>query len=262
MKPRIVLLALVVVALAAGAAWVAGGLDGKPDPLRLAVVWALPAALFVAARFTVGRLAPKSGWSSLVATLPWIGAALALDLAPIGIGYALDWLTFTYGDQALAAGRVTTALWALPLLVLVAIRFSEGTLRDALHGHARPLFGEGAAWLLSAIPGALLVLPLVAPGGALLETPYVAAVGLGAVARELSAIALYRRSGIIASGIHRGVLAYFEGYALGDWASPLFPSANYVSSTDAFYALRAAGPLAAAALLLVALRRREPAAPS
>ena len=258
MKLRLALLALAVAALAAGAAWVAGGLAGKPDPTRLAVVWALPAALFVASRFTVGRLAPKSGWSTFVGVLPWIGAALALDLAPIGVGYALDWLTFTYGDQALAASRATTALWALPLLVLVSMRFSEGTLRDALYGRSRAEWGESAAWIVSAACGTLLVLPLVAPGGEALETPFVASVVAAAAAREVVAIALYRRSGIVASGLHRGLLAYVEGYAIGDWASPLFPSANYVTSTDAFYLLRAAGPLAAAALLLLAFRRPAP----
>ena len=262
MKARLLLLAIAVAALAAGAAWVTGGLDGKPDEIRMAVAWGLPATLFLAARFTVGRLPAKLGWSSLLAALPWIGAALALDLAPIGLAYALDWLTLTYGDQALAASRATTALWALPLLVVVAVRFSEATLRDALYERSRGSFGEPVAWTLSIACGALLVLPVVAPGGEPLETPFLAAAAVTALARQVVAIALYRRSGLVACGLHAGFLAFFDAYGLGDWISPLFPSANYVSSTDAFYALRAAGPLAAAALLVAVLRRTSgPPAP-
>jgi hypothetical protein len=256
-KARLVLLAFAIVALAVGAAWVAGRLDGKPDAIRTAIVWALPTALFLAARLTIGRRPMRSGLRSTPALLPWVGAALALDLAPIGAGYALDWITLTYGDQALAASRTTTVLWALPLLVLVSIRFREATLRGALFDGFSAERATGAAWIVAAACGALLALPLVAPGGRPLETPYVAAVVVAALARELVAIALYRAAGLLAAGLYIGVHAYVEGYAIGDWISPLFPSANYVTSTDAFYALRAAGPLAAAALVVFGLRRRD-----
>ncbi len=84
--------------------------------------------------------APGLRWSRL---LLWIGVAIAVDLAPIGIAYQLGWLTLTYGDQQLAATRAATALWALPLLVLLAVRFYERTLRGRLlPGGSRELGGS------------------------------------------------------------------------------------------------------------------------
>lgn len=253
---RLSLLAVVVAGLALGATYIAGGLDGKPEELRLLLLWALPAAVYLGARFTVGRRPVKLALASVAGVLPWIAAALALDFAPLGVGHLAGWLTFTYGDQALAASRVTTALWALPLLVLVSIRFTEGALRGALFAGLEQGVGARAAWIVSAACGALLALPVLAPGFVPIDSPYLAAGAVVAVARELVAIALFRKAGLVVAGIYRGVLAYVEGYAAGDWLSPLLPSATYVSSNDAFHALRAAGPLAAAALVVFLARRR------
>lgn len=260
MKSRVAILALVLAGVAAGAVWVAGGLTGKPDELRMALLWALPAAVFLCARFTVGRRRAAPSLRAALRRSPWIGLAIALDLAPIGVGYLLDWLTLTYGDQTLAATRGTTALWALPLLLLVAIRFWEGTLRGALFEVGQAAFGVCTAAALSVGCGVLLALPALAPGFAPLETPFFAAGLATAAAREIVTLLLYRDAGLVAAGIYRGALAYVDGYLIHDWMSPLFPSANYVTSSDLFYLVRVAGPAAAVALVWAVVRRKGAAA--
>lgn len=195
-----------------------------------------------------GNALPAAGrrWPRL---LLLIAVAIAVDLAPIGIGHRLGWLTFTYGDQQLAATRAVTALWALPLLVLVMMRFYERTLRGQLFRGAVGSWGTAAGWALTLLCGTALALPAVAPGFNWSEPAFVAAALVTAFAREIACIVLFRAAGLVASGLFRGVLAFVDFYVIADWLAPVFPSANYVTSGDSFYLLRAASPLVAALLL-------------
>ncbi|MBP9147079.1 MAG: hypothetical protein KBF21_18745 [Thermoanaerobaculia bacterium] len=202
--------------------------------------------------------APGLRWSRL---LLWIGVAIAVDLAPIGIAYQLGWLTLTYGDQQLAATRAATALWALPLLVLLAVRFYERTLRGRLYQEALESWGAPAAWTLSLLCGTALALPAIAPGLSISEPAFVAAALVTALAREIGSTVLYRASGLLAAGIFRGTLLFVDFYLIADWLAPVFPSANYVTSGDVFYLLRAASPLVAALLLVRFLPARGAQAP-
>jgi len=275
LKVRAALLALLLLDLAAGAAWYAGRFGhGRPDALRLFLVWALPGLIFLCGMLTRPKRAAHRGAPAVPAALPvvsalgrrwstllvWIGVAIAVDLAPIAIGYRLGWLTFTYGDQHLAASRASTALWALPLLVLVAIRFYERTLRGQLYRLAEASWGPRAAWTLSLLCGTALALPALVPGFSMSAPDFVAAALVTAFAREVGCTVLYRASGLVAAGLYRGILAFVDFYLIADWLAPVFPSANYVSSVDSFYLLRAASPLVAALVLARALPARASAA--
>jgi hypothetical protein len=302
LKVRTALLAMLLLDLAAGATWYAGRYgSGRPDELRLFLVWALPGLVFLCGFLTrpkapriPGRAARRGGpllplppaiprlpvpsataatagtmampapaapgprWSRL---LLWIGVAVAVDLAPIAIGHRLGWLTFTYGDQHLAASRATTALWALPLLIVLAIRFYERTLRGQLYRGAEESWGSRAAWALTLLCGTALALPTIAPGFAWSEPSFVAAALVTALAREISCTVLYRASGLVAAGLLRGVFTFVDFYLIADWLAPVFPSANYVTSGDSFYLLRAASPLVAALLLVRFLPSRAKPVP-
>ena len=262
MRARAAALALLLCAVAASAVWVAGRLarGGHPDELRMALVWALPGVVFLSGHVLLRRREAQPSLGATPRALPWIGVALALDLAPLGLALGLGWITLTYGDHTLAAPRGRTALWALPLLLFVGVRFWERTLRARLLEAASSGFGERAGWVMAITCGTLLALPGIAPGLDAPERPFFLAALATAAAREIACTALYRGGGLVSAGLYRGVLAYIDGYLIHDWLSPVFPSANYVTSTDAFYVLRAAGPVAAATLLLVALRRRRAAA--
>ncbi len=90
---------------------------------------------------------------------------------------------------------------------------------------------------------------------------FVAAALVTALAREIGSTVLYRASGLLAAGIFRGTLLFVDFYLIADWLAPVFPSANYVTSGDAFYLLRAASPLVAALLLVRFLPARGAQAP-
>ena len=292
--------------LAAGATWFAGRYgSGRPDELRLFLVWALPGLVFLCGlltqekrqrRASPGELPPRLRLPGIpLAALPpakpvpptrglpaaapatgnvspalppgprwtrlllWIGVAVAVDLAPIGIGHRLGWVTFTYGDQQLAASRATTALWALPLLIVLAIRFYERTLRGQLYRGAEESWGRRAAWTLTLLCGTALALPTIAPGFAWSSPAFVAAALVTALAREIGCTVLYRASGLAAAGLLRGVFTFVDFFLIADWLAPVFPSANYVTSGESFYLLRAASPLVAALLLMRFLPARVPA---
>ncbi len=268
MKLRAAFLALLLLDLAAGATWYAGRFaHGRPEALRLFLVWALPGLIFLCGMLTrPGQRSlpspaagpPPVGGAGvrLGRLLTWIGVALAVDLAPIGIGQRLGWLSFAAGDPQLAANRGLIALWALPLLVLVSIRFSERTLRGQLFRFAEESWGARTAWALALLCGTALALPTIAPGFAFGKPGFVVAALVTAFAREVGCTVLYRASGLVAAGLYRGALAFFDFFLLADGLAPVFPSANYFPSVDSFYLLRAAAPLVAALLLVRALRGR------
>lgn len=196
--------------------------------------------------------APATGarWSRLSF---WIALAVVLDLAPLGIGFEAGWLTFTLGDAQPFSSRLMTAFWAWPLLVMVAIRFSERTLRGQLFGGLAEGWGAAGAWALTLLCGTALALPAIAPGFAF-GAPLVVAAGLAtALGREIGATVLYRASGLMAAGLFRGTLVFLDFFLVADWLHPVFPSADYSSSAGTFHLLRAASPLVAALLLARAL---------
>lgn len=203
--------------------------------------------------------APGPRWSRL---LLWIGVAVAVDLAPFGIADRCGWLTFTFGDSQPLAHRLTTALWALPLLVMVAIRFYERTLRGQLYRGAVESWGMLAAWTLTLLCGTALALPAIAPGFVFGAPGAVVAALVTALAREIGAIVLYRASGLVAAGLFRGTLIFLDFYLIADWLRPVLPSADLASSSGSFYLLRAASPLVAALLLVRFLPTRAPATPA
>ncbi len=304
--------------LAAGATWYAGRYGaGRPEELRLFLLWALPGLVYLCGLLTrekknrpsadqepprrlrlpgiplpalppvkpvlplpvraagagtgasgatgatgASAPAPSSTTSGVRWTLLlfWIGLAIAVDLAPFVIADRLGWLTFAFGAAQALGERLRTTLWALPLLVLVAIRFSERTLRGQLFQGLAESWGAAGAWTLSLLCGTALALPAIAPGFAF-GAPIVVAAGLAtALGREIGATVLYRASGLVAAGLFRGTLVFLDFFLVADWLHPVFPSADYSRGSGTFHLLRAASPLVAALLLarvLPAARRRS-----
>ncbi|MEO7795893.1 MAG: hypothetical protein ABIV06_14090 [Thermoanaerobaculia bacterium] len=191
-------------------------------------------------------LAPGPRWQRW---LFWLAVAIAVDLAPIAIGHRLGWLAFSNGNQQLAASRATLALWALPLLVLLTTRFYERTLRGQLFRGAEQSWGFAPAWVLTVLCGTALALPTVAPGFSWSEPAFVVAALVTALAREFACVVLYRASGLFASGLFRGTLAFVDFFLISDRLSPVVAGATFTANDDAFYLLRAASPLVAALLL-------------
>ncbi|MEO8275228.1 MAG: hypothetical protein ABI639_03360 [Thermoanaerobaculia bacterium] len=296
MKIRTAILALLLLDLAAGATWFAGRFGPlREDAFRLFVVWALPGLIFLCGKLAFGRPALRASPPALSGTravdarvslpppppalagasrppgLPrlalWILIAILVDQTASLAGQALGWAKFVDGDALLAAHRLMTALWAWPLLVMVSIRFSEGTLRGELFRLAAEHWGRRLAWSLTLLCGTALALPAIAPGASLHEPGFVAAALVTALAREIGCTVLYLTSGLVAAGVFRGTLAFVEFYLLADSLAPVVPSTLYLTNTDAFYLLRGAAALVAALLLvrgLGARRRaqREGAAPA
>jgi hypothetical protein len=252
---RVRLLALALVALAAaatlGAGWAPPALRW---PARLALVFALPFVAGVVASLLLPRSPRRLGQSVKVRGTSrfhlLILAAVALDLAAIGVGYALGWVTFTFGDQTLEAWKRLAVPLALPFTIAVATMGSEWALHARLWGvgvrQGRPR--EATFWAL--VVGVALALPAIAPAFEALDDRFAAAALATALLREATALALFRAGGLFVAGAYRGTLVAIDAFGLYDWYGFFFPLANYVSSEPAFYLLRVAGP--AAALLLVA----------
>lgn len=192
----------------------------------------------------------------------WMALAVVLDLAPLIVSFEAGWLTFALGDPRPLASRLMTALWAWPLLAMVAIRFYEGTLRGQLFRGLAEGWGTTGAWVLTLLCGTALALPALAPGFAF-GAPLVVAAGLAtAFGREIGSIVLYRASGLMAAGLYRGTLVFLDFFVVADWLQPVFPSAEHVQSAGTFHLLRAASPLVAALLLARALPAARPAPPA
>lgn len=255
------LLALALVALGVVATFVAGA---TPPaflwPARLGLVFALPFVAGVVASLLLPRSPRRVGRSVRVRGTSrfhlLILAAVGLDLAAIGVGYLMDWATFTYGDQTLAAWKRLAVPLALPFTVAVATLGSEWALHARLWSvgrrQGRPV--EAVAWALGC--GVVLALPAIAPGFRRLDDGFLVAALAVALLREATSLLLFRSGGLFVAGAYRGTLVAIEAFGLSDWHGFYFPLANYVSSEPAFQILRVAGPLAAMLFIATSAKPR------
>jgi hypothetical protein len=264
-RRRARLLALVLAALALAATAATGVVSpGFAWPMRLALLFALPLAVSIAATVLLPREPGREGASIRVAGTarfhPLIALALVLDLGAIGAGYALDWATLADGDAALEARKLVVLLLALPLTIAAATLGTEWALRARLWETLARAGRRREAALLSIAAGVLLCLPALVPGFEVADPAYVASGLAVALLREATAIVLFRAGGLFVVGAWRGTLVALETFGLGGGHGDDFPLANFVSSEPRFYLLRVAGAVLALVAVVVAERRwRHPA---
>lgn len=246
---RVSALAVVLVTLGIAVAALAGevGVAGR-GAMRWLALLGVPLLAGAAAVALVPR--PRLSAPAPGRRLTLLAAALVvLDLAPIGIGFLLHQVTFTYGEQTLAASRILVMLFGLPAVIAVTIVGWERALRERIYGGAAAAGAPGWGAGLSVLAGAALSLVAFSPGFEPMDRGFAATAGVTALLREATAVRLFGAGGRLVSGLYRGTLAGIEGLVIADWASFCFPSANFVSSDERFAWLRVAGPALA---LLVA----------
>jgi hypothetical protein len=253
------LLAIVYVVLGAALA-AALGEAPKGALGRYLLVFGLPALVAFLALAVLGagawRRRPdrpsRPGWARL---LVLAGMVVACDLAPIGLGYLLGWVTFTYGDQRLEATKFWLPIW-LPVCLAAGIWGWELGLHQGLY---RAWAARGRAWVaggVSVLAGLALALAFVLPGLTIPDPAFAAAALATAGAREVVFLLFYRASGLLVAGLLRGLLLFVDAFVINDWFGAFFPMANYVSSDPIFYLLRAGGPLVGVAVVAWALAPR------
>jgi hypothetical protein len=246
------------------------------DPVRSAighgrlpavVLWGLPAlALLLSfagpalpardARRVASASAPFL--SPALRILPWMAGAFVLDQGFMGIAHLLGWVTFTYGDQNLAAHPLKTVLIGLPACLLLGSLGIERALRSGILDGAAKTWGLPAGAALSMAAGLSLAIPALVGAGEFSDPGFVAAGLTVALVREVGLVLIYLRGGgLPLAGLGRGFLMFFEGRIITDVESLFLPLAQYTTSEPRFYLLRVA--TAVAALLLVAwgCRRRS-----
>jgi len=231
--------AAALAALLPRAAWSAG---------RLAVLVLLPIVAGGLASLLVprGREASTARVAGTGRLHGWIAAAIALDLAPIGL----------LGDPMQVARRVLLFLLVLPFAIAAATLGGEWALHARLLAPAERAGRPGEGVLLALAAGLALALPVLSPG---LRVPVVdlalAAAGV-VLLREAAAIVLFRAGGLLPAGAWRGTLAAVDALLLADWS----PWRAWIEAPAAvaagFAPLRLLGPAAALALLALAARRR------
>jgi hypothetical protein len=232
------------------------------------VLWGLPALAALLAFFGPplpardARLPASAAHpflSPALRLLPWMAGAFVLDQSFLGIGHLLGWVTFTYGDQNLAAHALRTVLVGTPLCLLLGSLGTERALRSGILDGAAKAWGMPAGAALSAAAGLTLALPPLVAGGGFGDPGFLAAGLAVALVREIGLIQIYLRGGgLPLAGLGRGLLMFFEGRIITDVESLFLPLAQYTTSDPRFYLLRAA--TAAAALLLVVRGCRRGAA--
>jgi hypothetical protein len=246
-----------------------------PGGYPRAVFWGLPLALGILSFLVYPRLpetaraapgpASPHGLAGAIRTLPWLAAASIADQAFIGLGSALGWCTFTFGDQYLSGNIRSAAVWTLPLCLLLGALGWERALRGGVLGGWAPQLGPVAALAIASGVGMALATPVILQGSQFLDVPYVLAACLAALCREISCCVIFLSRGVMLAGVYRGWLYFLEGVAISDLNSLFFAAANYTTSDRRFYALRALAAGLAAALVLAGVRltgRRDAARPA
>jgi len=245
----------------------AAGRFADIDDYRTVVLWGIPGLALVLSLAFFPRLAPPPGESPSgparrrLLLLAGCAVAFVLDQSFLVLGYLTDWATFTSSSQEPPAGRLAlTAVWALPLCLVLGIWGWERALRGAVYTGWRRWLPVPAALALSVVAGLALALPPILPGGEVRDLPFVTAAVTAVLCREISFLLLFSRGGgLLVAGLYRGVLWFVEAFVVTDWYSLYFPACNYVAGDPLFYAARAAGALLALAVIVTVARpeRRE-----
>lgn len=246
-----------------------------PGGYPRAVFWGLPLVAGLLSFLVYPRLpgmagaapgaASSRGLAAALRTLPWLSAASVVDQSFIGLGSALGWCTFTFGDQYLSGNIRSAAVWTLPLCLLLGVLGWERALRGGVLGGLAGHPGRGAALAISAVAGIALVSPVILQGSQFVDLPYLLAACLAALCREIACGMIFLSRGVMLAGLYRGWLYFLEGVAISDLNSLFFAAANYTTSDARFYALRALAAVLATALVLAGLRvteRRDAAGPA
>jgi hypothetical protein len=232
------------------------------EDYRNVVLWGIPVAALVLSLVFFPRLSPPAGESPggparrRLLLLGACAAAFLLDQSFLAFGYLTDWATFTSSGQEPAGGQLLrTALWALPLGLVLGIWGWERALRGAVYTGWRRRLPAGAALALSVVAGLALALPPILPVGEIRDLPFVAAALTAVLCREVSfAVVFSRGGGLLVAGLYRGVIWFFEAFVINDWYSLYFPSYNYVAGDPLFYAGRAASALLGLAVIVAVAR--------
>jgi hypothetical protein len=245
------------------------GLFAQIEDYRTVVLWGIPLAALVLSIVFFPRLAPPAGESPRgpvrrrLLLLAGCAVALLADQSFLGFGYLTDWATFTSGGQEPAERQLAvTALWALPLCLILGIWGWERALRGAVYTGWRRRLPAAAALALSVLTGLALALPPILPVGEIRDLPFVTAALTAVLCREVSlGLVFSRGGGLLVAGLYRGVLWFVEAFVINDWYSLYFPSYNYVAGDPLFYAARAASALLGLAVIVAVARPREALAP-
>jgi hypothetical protein len=266
-------------ALIIGLPLVAAALLLSLDPIRSAigpgrlpsfVLWGLPAFAVLLGFFgpslparDTRRVASAAVpfFSPAVRLVPWMAGAFVLDQSFIGIAHLLGWVSFTYGDQNLAAHPLKTVLLGVPACLLLGSLGTERALRSGVLDGAARQWGLRAGVTLSIAAGLTLTVPALVGAGEFGDPAYVAAGLTVALVREIGFVLIYLRGGgLPLAGLGRGLLMFFEGRIITDVESLFLPLAQYATSEPRFYLLRAATAVAALLLVIWGCRRGEASA--
>jgi cytochrome c-type biogenesis protein CcmH/NrfF len=230
------------------------GLD--PEARRLLVLWGLPAAAMLLSFALFPRLlrpaevAPgKPGQRLLL--LATCAVAFVVDQSFLAAYFVAHWATFGFSERAATDPPLgVTALWALPLCLVLGIWGWERALRGAVYTGWRRRLSAPAALAIAALTGAALALPVILPGGEAPGVAFLAATLLTVLCRELSFSLLFRNGGgLLVAGLYRGVLWFVEAFVVADRHSPFAPAWDYAASGPLFYAVRGACALLAAGVI-------------
>jgi hypothetical protein len=238
------------------------GRFSQVEDYRNAVLWGIPVAALVLSLLLFPRLrrpaedSPSGPARRRLWLLAGCAAALAVDQSFLGFGYLTDWATFTAGSQAPNAGRLAaTALWALPLCLILAIWGWERALRGAIYTGWRRRLPAPAALAISVVVGLALALPPILPVGEVRDLPFAAAALVAVLCQEVSfAIVFARGGGLLVAGLYRGLLWFVAAFVVNDWYSLFFPPCNYVAGDPLFYAARAVSALLGLAVIVAVAR--------
>lgn len=261
---RTVLLTIFLIALGVGLTLPqAAARLGDVETYRRAVLWGIPAAALILSLVLHPRLTKPANdlpgpIARRFALLAVAVLAFGADQSFLGISYWTGWATFTSGSTSGAQGNpMITALWALPLCLILGIWGWERALRGSVYTGWRRRLERPAAIAVSAAAGLALSLPPILPGGEIRDPAFVGAYVVAALCREISFALLFSRGGgLLVAGLYRGALYFAEAFVVHDWNSLFFPAFNYVTSGAAFYAVRVASALLALGVVAVMTRRR------
>ncbi len=175
--------------------------------------------------------------------------ALLLFLGGCGVGYFLQWTSFTYGDQQTGELLKARGPWLLAGCLLVGVGWERCLRREFVAAWRLAGWPIPARWVAGML-GVLLSVPWIVSGFDVRSVEFVVCGLLGLVVLEWMGTTLaYRSGGIVWGGLIRGLVMFVWGYALADWYGVYFTAYSYVTTGLPDYWCIAGGYLVAGLLV-------------
>ncbi len=216
-----------------------------------------PILLSLLAFFQLGNNKIRESFRPKTSSFLWlvmIVVSLIVYMGILGIAFATQAIYFTFADHTRFNYLIISCVIGIPVLAFLSVYGYESGLRLVIDRELQNRLGDYPALLVTSVIGVLCWLPLYSNFLAFGSNFVFPLEIVGLFFLEMTYTVIVRGgSGILITGIHRGVILFLSVLIVSDVNTNFYPAAYYSSSSQSFYTFRFFMILICCSLLLFGL---------